>query len=114
MHAWYDHFVSMQVITNKYTQYMYMCCLRLLYRFMKTPDRLSALRNARDTIRKRNRKIAMIKVRLESLTSQRGIAVESDIQEEIDQVIHRETPAMESLPASDFKRIFWEQQVCLC
>ena len=102
-------YVSVQVVTNKYTQNM--CCLCPLYRFMKTPDRLSALRNARDTIRKRDRKIAKIKVRLESLTSKRGIAVESDVQEEIAQVIQRETPVMESLPASDFRRIFWEQQV---
>ena len=79
---------------------------------MNTPDRLSALRNARDTIRKRDRKIAKIKVQLESLTSKRGIAVESDVQEEIDQVIQRETSVMEPLP--DFRRIFWEQQVYLC
>ena len=62
---------------------IYMCCLCPLYRFMKTPDRLSALRNARDTIRKRDRKIAKIKVRLESLTSKRGIAVESDVRRKL-------------------------------
>ena len=74
-------YVSVQVVTDKYTQHM--CCLCPLYRFMKTPDRLSALRNARDTIRKRDRKIAKIKVRLKSLTSKRGIAVESDVRRKL-------------------------------
>ena len=78
---------------------------------MKTPDRLSALRNARLTLRKRDRKIAYIKKRLESLTLERGVAVESDVQAEIQGVIARERVEMESLPNSDFRRIFWEQQV---
>ena len=83
----------------------------LLYRFMKTPEKLSALRNARLTLRKRDRKIAHIKKQLESLTLERGVAVESEVQVEIQGVIDRENSEMESLPRSDFRRIFWEQQV---
>ena len=82
-----------------------------VYRFMKTPERLSALRNARQTLRNRDRKIARVKKRLESATTQNGIAVESHVQEEIEHVIERESSEMESLPNSDFRRIFWEQQV---
>ena len=63
-------------------------------------------------LRKRDRKIAQIKKRLESLTSRKGVAVASDVQEEIGQVIERSGTEMESLPTSDFRRIFWEQQVC--
>lgn len=78
---------------------------------MKTPERLSALRNARQTLRNRDRKVARVKKQLESLTSQRGVAVESHVNEEIKQVIERESLEMESLPESDFRRIFWDQQV---
>jgi hypothetical protein len=80
-------------------------------RYMRTPERLSALRNARQTLRNRDRKIARVKKQLELLTAQRGVAVESHVSEEIKQVIERETSEMESLPESDFRRIFWEQQV---
>jgi hypothetical protein len=78
---------------------------------MKTPERLSALRNARLTLRKRDRRIAYIKRQLESLTLERGVTVESDVQLEIQGVIERESLQMESVGNSDFRRIFWEQQV---
>ena len=79
---------------------------------MKTPERLSALRNARQTLRNRDRKIARMKKRLESLTSEGGVSVGTEVQEEIEEVIEKQTPEIESLPGSDFRRIFWEQQVC--
>lgn len=78
---------------------------------MKTPERLSSLRNARQTLQNCDRKIARIKKQLESSTSESGVALENDVQEEIKGVIERESSKMESLPDSDFRRIFWEQQV---
>ena len=65
---------------------------------MKTPEKLASLSNARETLRKRDRKIAQIKKQLESLTSWEGVAVASDVQEEIGQVIERSGMEMESLP----------------
>ena len=79
---------------------------------MKTPERLSSLRRARDTLRKRDRKIANIKKQLESFTLQGGITVESNVQEEIEEGIKQGNEDVKSLPDSDFRRIFWEQQVC--
>jgi hypothetical protein len=55
-----------------------------------------------------------VKKQLELLTAQKGVAVESHVSEEIKQVMERETSEMESLPESDFRRIFWEQQVRFC
>ena len=78
---------------------------------MKTLERLLALRNARQTLRNRDRKIARVKKRLDSLTSERGVALESHVHDEIEQVIERESSEMGSLPDSDFRKIFWEQQV---
>ena len=54
---------------------------------MKTPERLLALRM---TLRKRNHKITFITKRLEPLTSQKGIAIESEVQGKIQSVIVRE------------------------
>ena len=53
-----------------------------------------------------------MKKRLESLTSEGGVSVGTEVQEEIEEVIEKQTPEIESLPGSDFRRIFWEQQVC--
>ena len=78
---------------------------------MKTPERLTSLRHARETLRKRDRKITQIRKQLESLTLQGGVAVASNVQEEIVEGIERGNVEVESLPASDFRRIFWEQQV---
>ena len=82
------------------------------YRFLKTPERLSALMNARQILLLRDQRIARMKKKLESLTSVKGIAVDDDVQEEIREVISERTSEMESLPSSDFRRIFCEQQVC--
>ena len=46
-------------------------------------------------------------------SSQEGVAVESDVQKELECVIETERSEMESLPNSDFKKIFWDQQVLL-
>ena len=78
---------------------------------MKTPEKIAVLRKARETLRKRDRKIAHMKRRLELLTQDRGIAVETDVQNEIQEVIQRENSEIESLPDSDFRKIFWQQQV---
>ena len=50
---------------------------------MKTPERLTSLRHTRETLRKRDRKIAQIKHQLDFLTSQGDVAVASGVQEEI-------------------------------
>lgn len=45
------------------------------------------------------------------LTSESGVQVESEMQEEISKVIDRHGTDMTSLPVTDFRRIFWDQQV---
>lgn len=78
---------------------------------MKTPDRLAALKNARKTLRMRDQKIARMRKKLEVLTSEKGIEVDSEVQEEIEYVIQEKRSYIESLPVNDFRRVFWEQQV---
>ena len=79
---------------------------------MKTPDRSFIIKNARKTLRRRDQKILQLKERLDSLTLQSGVELNSEQQEEIDNGIEIGNAEVTSLPSTDFKRIFWEQQVC--
>ena len=79
--------------------------------FMKTPERLSALRAAKKTLRMRDQKIARMKQRLESLTLEKGVEVDQEVYEEITEVVKDKNEEIQSLPESDFRRVFWDQQV---
>ena len=54
---------------------------------MRTPERLSALRVARQTLQMRDQKIAQITQRLESMSSEKGVEVDCDVSGEIEKVI---------------------------
>ena len=75
---------------------------------MTTPQRLSALRIAKQPLCMRDQKITQMKQRLESV---KGIEVDSEVSEEIEMVVKERSSEMEALPKSDFRRVFWDQQV---
>ena len=75
---------------------------------MKTPDRV-----ARTTLRNRDRRIARMKKKLDAMTTNNGVQVESEVQEEIESVIENRRPEIEALPGSDFSHVFWDQQVSI-
>ena len=76
---------------------------------MKTSESISALRNVRRVIRNRDRKLAM-KQSLDALIAKGGVELGSDMEEEMAS-IGKSHADIESLPMSDFRRIFWNQQV---
>ena len=78
---------------------------------MKTPERLLALRASKKTLRSRDQKISRVKQRLELFTSARGVEIDQEVHEEIAEVIKDKNTEIQSLLASDFRRIFWDQQV---
>lgn len=78
---------------------------------MKTPERLNALRTAKKNLRIRDQKIVRMRQQLESVTSVKGIQVDSELMKEMEEVINSKSSEMEQLTKSDFKRIFWDQQV---
>ncbi len=78
---------------------------------MKTPERLLALRAARQTIRIRDQKIARIKNRLKSITASKGVAIGPELSDELETIIEETSPEIEALPTTDFRRVFWNQQV---
>jgi hypothetical protein len=59
----------------------------VLKRFMKTPERLIAMRSVKKRLRVKEQKLSRMKKRLESMTLEKGVAVGVHVQEEIDQVI---------------------------
>ncbi len=61
--------------------------------------------------RNRDRKLAQMKQRLDILTSQGSVEIRSDTEEEMAAIIQKYHPEIESLPMSDVRRIFWNQQV---
>ena len=78
---------------------------------MKTSESISALRNARRVIRNRDRKLARMKQRLDALIAKGGVELGSDMEEEMASIVKSHHPDIESLPMSDFRRVFWNQQV---
>ena len=73
---------------------------------MKTPERLSALCSAKQTLRLRNQKLARMKIRLESITSVNGVEIDSESSQQIEAVIAERRSEMESLFITDFKKSF--------
>jgi hypothetical protein len=74
-------------------RYMYMYVISnlpwdvVLNKFMKTPERLIAMRSVKKRLRVKEQKLSRMKKRLESMTLEKGVAVGVHVQEEIDQVI---------------------------
>jgi hypothetical protein len=78
---------------------------------MNTPERLSALRGAKQTLRMRDQRIIRMEQRLKALSLEHGVQIDKDTAEEITKVIEEESSVMADLPKSDFRRIFWNQQI---
>lgn len=83
-------------------------------RYMNTPKRSQHLRSLRRTIRNAKRRVKLMTQKLEEVTLKEGItqpdeALESDMM----QVLSNHQNEIDTLNSSDFKRIFWEQQVCM-
>ena len=77
---------------------------------MKTPEKLAALRRARQTIKARNKQITRMKVQLMERITEDGIEV-SDVENDMQEAIKSYNDEIVALPQNDFRRLFWEQQV---
>lgn len=62
-------------------------------------------------MRNRDRRLARMKKQLDVLTSENGVELEPEIHDELSEVVEKHDVEMMSLPGSDFRRIFWSQQV---
>ena len=78
---------------------------------MKKSDSISALRKVRRVIRNRDRKLARMKQQLDTMILKDGVVLKSDVEEELSSIMKLHHPDIESLPKSDFRHVFWDQQV---
>ena len=85
--------------------------LLLINRYMKTSEQLSALCSAKQTLHLRDQKLARMKSRLESITSVKGVEIDPESSQQIEAAIAKVKSEMESLLTTDFKIVFWDQQV---
>ena len=78
---------------------------------MKTPEKLAALRRARQTIKARNKQITRMKAQLMKRITKDGIEVSDDVENDMQETIKSYNDEIVALPQNDFHRLFWEQQV---
>ena len=78
---------------------------------MKTPEKLAALRRARQTIKARNKQIKRMKAQLMKRITKDGIEVSDDVENDMQETIKSYNDEIVALPQNDFHRLFWEQQV---
>ena len=78
---------------------------------MKTPEKLAALRRARQTIKARNKQITRMKAQLMERITEDGIEVSDDVENDMQEAIKSYNDEIVALPQNDFRRLFWEQQV---
>ena len=78
---------------------------------MKTPEKLAALRRARQTIKACNKQITRMKAQLMERITEDGIEVSDDVENDMQEAIKSYNDEIVALPQNDFRRLFWEQQV---
>ena len=84
-----------------------MLCERMFSnRFMKTPEKLSALRKAHKLIRARDMRLRRMKAKLDSMTAATGVQLEGSASLEIEKVVGQHSSEIAALPASDLRRYF--------
>ena len=78
---------------------------------MKTPEKLAALRRARQTIKACNKQITKMKAQLMKRIIEDGIEVSDDVENDMQEAIKSYNDEIVALPQNYFHRPFWEQQV---
>ena len=78
---------------------------------MKTPEKLAALRRARQTIKACNKQITRMKAQLMKRITEDGIEVSDDVENDMQETIKSYNDEIVALPQNDFHRLFWEQQI---
>lgn len=81
-------------------------------RYMKSPQKEMRIRALKNALRNKRRQLQRMKVKLQEITNQKGVQIDSDLQNDFGSIINGNLENISKLPADDFKRIFWQQQVC--
>lgn len=80
-------------------------------RFFTTPERRAHSQSLRKAIRNKNRQLARLRAKLEMLVENNSVEVDDDLDQDLRMMVE-DCSNVESVK-DEFKRIFWEQQVCM-
>ena len=80
-------------------------------RFLRTPQRNAHIRSLRAAIYNKNRQLKRLKAKLQEIVENDGIVVDDELASDLQQVTDDHPMDAQSIK-DEFKRIFWQQQVC--
>ena len=98
--------LSTQILTILSTD-----CTTLKYDFLLNENAEHA--DSYDTEYRLHNVIHQTEWAFDNLTTERGINVEEEVQQEVEGMIDKHAADMHALPRTDFRRVFWDQQVWL-
>ncbi len=82
------------------------------FRYLSSPQKVNRLQKLHKSVRVSNQRVERLKTRLASVIEKRGIQVESDLHEDLTNIMQDNSKKItDSYPADSFARIFWEQQI---
>ena len=82
------------------------------FRYLSSPQKNRRLKLVRNALKNKQRQLNNLRKKLKAVTEKQGVIV-SDLalQADIEKVIAKHGQDISKLPADNFRRIFWEQQV---
>ena len=80
-------------------------------RYMNTRQKKARLLMAKAALRNKQRQLSRMKAKLKELTKKEGVEISEELSHDLSGVIGEYGKEIRKLPANDFKRILWEQQV---
>lgn len=55
--------------------------------------------------------ITRLKTKIDDLVKNSGVDIDEEIQRELEEAVNTNQTTIDALPRTDFRRIFWNQQV---
>ena len=80
-------------------------------RYMNSHQKRARLLMAKAALRNKQRQLSRMKAKLKELTKKEGVEITDDMSQDLSGVMSDYGKEIKRLPANDFKRILWEQQV---
>ena len=69
------------------------------------------MQSLRKAIRNKNRQLKRLKLRLEKIVENDSVEVDEELSQDLQMIV--EDPSNAASVKDEFKRIFWDQQVCM-
>lgn len=80
-------------------------------RYLRSPQKAMKARAVKRALESKRRQLQRLKRRLDTITETHATLVGEHFRTDFEQIIQNHSPEIAKLPLSDFRRVFWEQQV---